>query len=264
MAINCGAIPEGLLENELFGHVKGAYTGADQARVGLLQQADGGTLFLDEIAELPPALQVKFLRVLEERAFSPLGAGKPITVTFRLITATNQNLSQAVSEHRFREDLYYRIHVIPIVLPPLRERVEDIPLLAHHFLQRFSQELHKDVQDFAPEALQRLTLYAWPGNVRELANVVERAVVLASHSTIPSDLLLLGSKEIQPQHQGLGSLKEAREDFERTYLMQVLTVTKGNVSQAAALARKDRTDFYKLLRKHALDAGAFRDARASV
>jgi len=213
---------------------------------------------------LPPALQVKFLRVLEERAFSPLGAGKPITVTFRLITATNQNLSQAVSEHRFREDLYYRIHVIPIVLPPLRERVEDIPPLAQHFLQRFSQELRKDVQTFAPEALQQLMLYAWPGNVRELANVVERAVVLASHSTIPSDLLLLGSKEIQPQHQGLGSLKEAREDFERTYLMQVLTVTKGNVSQAAALARKDRTDFYKLLRKHALDAGAFRDARASV
>ena len=181
VALNCGAIPEGLLENELFGHVKGAYTGADQARGGLLQQANRGTLFLDEIAELSHPLQIKFLRVLQEREFYPLGAGQPTRVDFRLIVATNQDLWKAVGEGRFREDLYYRIHVIPIFLPPLRERPEDIPLLAQHFLQRFSRDMHKTIQGFVPEAMQRLMLHDWPGNVRELANVVERAVALATH-----------------------------------------------------------------------------------
>jgi two-component system, NtrC family, response regulator GlrR len=160
IAINCGAIPEGLLENELFGHVKGAYTGANQAKKGLLQQADGGTLFLDEIAELSPALQVKLLRVLQEYEFAPLGAERSVQVDFRLIAATNQDLWKAVGERRFREDLYYRVHVIPVCLPPLRERPEDIPLLAHHYLQHFGQELHKDVQGFSPEAMQRLMRYA--------------------------------------------------------------------------------------------------------
>jgi two-component system response regulator GlrR len=258
VAINCGAIPEGLLENELFGHVKGAYTGADQTKSGLLQQADGGTVFLDEIAELPLTLQVKFLRVLQEREFSPLGAGRPIKVDFRLIVATNQDLWKAVSAHRFREDLYYRIHVIPLHLPPLRERPEDIPLLAHHFVQRLSRELHKDVQGFSPEAMQCLMLYEWPGNVRELSNVVERAVVLTTQRLITPALLLLGSRHMQSASPELLSLKEARENFERVYLMQVLTATRGNVSQAAALSGKYRADFYKLLRKHALDPGAFK------
>src|SRR5207249_4560804 len=219
VAINCGAIPEGLLENELFGHVKGAYTGADRTKEGLLRQADGGSLFLDEIAELAPPLQVKLLRVLQEHEFYPVGAERPIQVNFRLITATNRDLWSAVNEGKFREDLYYRIHVIPIFLPPLRERREDIPLLAHHFLQRFSREMHKSIQDFAPEAMQYLMLHNWPGNIRELANVIQRAVVLAPNDLITPDLLLLGRETSRnPCHQ-LGSLKEAQEGSERAYLI---------------------------------------------
>ncbi len=259
IAINCGAIPEGLLENELFGHVKGAYTGADQAQRGLLRQADGGTLFLDEIAELPPALQVKFLRVLQEQEFYPLGAGQPTKVDFRLIAATNQDLWEAVGRGRFREDLYYRVHVIPITLPPLRERQEDIPLLAHHFLRQFSRVMQKEVEGFAPEAMQQLLLYSWPGNVRELANVVERAVVLATHGLITSDLLLLGRPSVQPTKSPLPLFKEARAAFERAYLIQILTATRGNVSRAAELSGRHRAELYKLLRKYGLDPSTFKD-----
>jgi two-component system response regulator GlrR len=263
VAINCGAIPEGLLENELFGHLKGAYTGADQAKRGLLQQANGGTLFLDEIAELPASLQVKFLRVLQEREFYPLGAVQPTEVDFRLIVATNQDLEKAVAAGRFREDLYYRVHVVPVFLPPLRERPEDVALLAQHFLQRFGREINKNIRGFTPEALQRLTLYNWPGNVRELANVVERAVVLATNGVITSDLLLLGKKELENPSQRVLTLKEAREQFERAYLVQALTSVKGNVSRAAQRAGKDRAEFYKLLRKHALDPWAFKGEKVT-
>jgi two-component system, NtrC family, response regulator GlrR len=259
VALNCGAIPEGLLENELFGHVKGAYTGADQARGGLLQQAHGGTLFLDEVADLALPLQVKFLRVLQEREFYPLGAGQPTKVDFRLIVATNRDLWQAVSDGEFREDLYYRIHVIPIFLPPLRERQEDIPLLAQHLLQRLSQELAKAIRGFTPEAMQLLLQHHWPGNVRELANVVERAVVLATQDVITPDVLLLGKPTAKTPQRALGPLKDAEEEFERGYLVQVLTATHGNVSQAAALAGKYRADFYKLLRKHRLDPATFKE-----
>ena len=263
VAINCGAIPEGLLENELFGHVKGAYTGADRAKEGLLLQADGGTLFLDEIAELTPLLQVKFLRVLQEREFYPVGAERPTKADFRLITSTNRDLWSAVNEGRFREDLYYRIHVIPIFLPPLRERREDIPLLAHHFLQRFSREMHKAIQGLAPEAMQYLMLHDWPGNVRELANVIQRAVVLAPNDLITPDLLLLGREASRSPCHKLGSLKETQAGSERAYLIRVLTTARGNVSQAAALAGRYRADFYKLLRKHALEPGAFKDDKTT-
>lgn len=264
IAINCGAIPETLLENELFGHTKGAYTGADRTKKGLLQQADGGTLFLDEISELPPTLQVKFLRVLQEREFYPLGAEQPSKVDIRLVAATNQDLGKFVAEGRFREDLYYRVHVIPIFLPALRDRPEDIPLLAYHFMQNFSRELNKEVRDFAPEALRRLMQYGWPGNVRELANVVERAVVLTTDGIIAPDLLLLGKAEVESSQSGeLTSLREAREKFEKGYLVQVLTTAKGNVSRAAELAGKDRAEFYKLLRKHTLDPGAFKGERVA-
>src|SRR5262247_249997 len=218
VAVNCGAIPEGLLENELFGHVKGAYTGADQLHRGLLRQADGGTLFLDEIAELAPLLQVKLLRVLQEHEFYPVGGERTTRVDFRLITATNQDLWSAVKAGKFREDLYYRIHVIPIFLPPLRERREDIPLLAHHFLQRFSHEMHKKIQGFTPEVMQFLMLHDWPGNVRELANVIQRAVVLAPHDLITPDLLLLGREVPHTPCYKLGSLKEVQEGSERAYL----------------------------------------------
>jgi two-component system response regulator GlrR len=259
VAINCGAIPEGLLENELFGHVKGAYTGADQAQRGLLRQADGGTLFLDEISELSPALQVKFLRVLQEHEFYPLGAGQPSKVDFRLIAATNQDLWEAVRRGKFREDLYYRVHVIPIMLPPLRERQEDIPALAHHFLRQFSRVMQKEVEGFAPEAMHQLLHYSWPGNVRELANVVERAVVLATHGLITPDLLLLGRPSVPAPTSPLPLFKEARAAFERAYLIQILTATRGNVSHAAQLSGRHRAELYKLLRKYALDPGAFKD-----
>jgi two-component system response regulator GlrR len=263
VAINCGAIPEGLLENELFGHVRGAYSGADQTKKGLLQQAHGGTLLLDEIAELSPALQVKLLRVLQDHEFLPLGAEHSITVDFRLLVATNQDLWKAVSERRFREDLYYRIHVIPVFLPPLRERPQDIPLLTQHFAQHFSQQLQKDIQGFTPEALRCLMQYEWPGNIRELRNVVERAVALSTCCIITPDLLLLGNQHTQNPRAELGSLKEAREQFERTYLIQALTTTKGNISQAAALSGKYRADFYKLLRKHAIDPRSYKDTRTT-
>jgi two-component system response regulator GlrR len=259
VAINCGAIPEGLLENELFGHARGAYTGADQAQRGLLRQADGGTLFLDEIAELSSTLQVKFLRVLQEQEFYPLGAGQPTKIDFRLIAATNQDLWEAVGKGRFREDLYYRVHVIPICLPPLRERQEDIPLLAHHFLQRVSHATKKGIEGFSPEALQQLMLYSWPGNVRELANVIERAVVLTNDGLITSDLLLLGRQASPKAKPELQLFKEARAAFERGYLAQILTITRGNVSRAAELSGRHRAELYKLLRKYGLDPAAFKD-----
>ena len=259
VAINCGAIPEGLLENELFGHVKGAYTGADQLHRGLLRQADGGTLFLDEIGDLPHALQVKFLRVLQEQEFYPLGAGQPTRANFRLIAATNQDLWEAVCSGRFREDLYYRIHVIPVVLPPLRERQEDIPLLAHHFLQHFAHAVHKGVKGFSSEAMQLLIAYHWPGNVRELANVVERAVVLATEDLITPDLILLGKQPSRPLKSTLLLFKEARAVFERDYLVQVLTATRGNVSRAAELSGRHRAEIYRLLRKYSLEPTAFKD-----
>jgi len=261
--INCGAIPEGLLENELFGHARGAYTGADRAQTGLLSQAEGGTLFLDEISELPQSLQVKFLRVLQEREFYPLGSGQPVKVDIRLVTATNQDLTKLVAEGKFREDLYYRIHVIPVSLPPLRERFEDIPLLASFFLQRFSREMHKEVTGFSPETLRQLMLYDWPGNVRELANVMERAVVLSTGPTITPDLLLLGKREAVDVNDKnkIEPLREARDKFEKSYLIQVLTVARGNVSRASELAGKDRAEFYRLLRKHLLDPTVFKNAR---
>jgi len=263
VAINCGAIPEGLLENELFGHMKGAYTGADRVKKGFLQQAEAGTLLLDEIGELPPMLQVKFLRVLEEREFYPLGSSQPIKINLRLVAATNQDLGKLVAQGKFREDLYYRLHVLPIFLPPLRDRPADIAPLAQHFMQRFACTLNKEIKGFTPEALQRLMLHEWRGNIRELANVIERAVVLTPTSMITPDLLLLRTSEMQSvQPTELSTLKDAREKFERRYLIQVLTSMKGNVSRAAELSGKDRAEFYRLLRKHALVPSEFKGERA--
>jgi two-component system, NtrC family, response regulator GlrR len=258
VAINCGAIPEGLLESELFGHLKGAFTGANASKKGLLEQADGGTLFMDEIAELSPALQVKLLRVFQEYEFFPVGGLKPIKLDIRVVAATNQDLWKAISEGKFREDLYYRFHVIPIHLPPLRERPEDIPLLAHHFLRKFCREMSKNISGFSPEAMQRMMLHRWPGNVRELANVVERAVALATNGDLTADHLLLGREEFRGSRHKLLPLNEAREEFERAYLFQILTATRGNVSRAASLAGRYRAEFYKLLRKYDLNADAFR------
>jgi len=278
IAINCGAIPEGLLENELFGHVKGAYTGAETAKRGLLQQAEGGTLFLDEVSELPLALQVKFLRVLQEREFYAVGAEQPTKSDIRLVAATNQDLSKAVASGKFREDLYYRLHVIPVFLPPLRERREDIPLLAHHFLRRYSQMLEKETHGFIPAAMQQLLDYGWPGNVRELANVVERAVVLTPNAMITPELLLLEGKpppsvhlvtpplppairtteEVALPHVEQKTIAQAREELERAYLVQVLTATKGTIARAAKLAGIKRSSFYSLLHRYAIDPTLFK------
>jgi two-component system response regulator GlrR len=251
-----------LVEPTLFGYVKGAFTGADTTKRGLLQQAEGGTFFLDEISELPLNLQVKFLRVLQEREFYPVGAGRPSRVDIRLVAATNQDLAKAVSAGRFREDLYYRVQVVPVFLPPLRERPEDIPRLAQHFLRRFSREMSKDIRGFAPEVLQQLMQHDWPGNVRELANAVERAVVFSSHDTISGDLLLLGNRERPNARCESLSLKEAREHFEKAYLVQVMTEVQGNVSRAAEMAGKDRAEFYKLLRKYTLDPAIFKGGKS--
>ena len=264
VAINCGAIPEGLLESELFGYVKGAFTGANAPKKGLLEQADGGTLFMDEIAELSPPLQVKLLRVFQEYEFYPVGGVKPIKLDIRVVAATNQDLWKAISEGKFREDLYYRFHVIPIYLPPLRDRAEDIPLLAHHFLRKFSGEMSKSISGFSPEAMQRMMLHRWPGNVRELANVVERAVALATDAEITPDHLLLGREKSHGSRHKLLPLNEAREEFERAYLFQLLTATGGNISRAASTAGRYRAEFYKLLRKHDLDPDAFRKENATI
>jgi two-component system response regulator GlrR len=257
IAINCGAIPEGLLENELFGHVKGAFTSADGPKKGLLQTADGGTLFMDEIGELSPALQVKLLRVFQDRECYPVGGTRPVKIDIRLVTATNRDLMKAIQEGRFREDLYYRIHVIPIFLPPLRERIEDVPLLATHFLQHFNREMNKNIEGFMPEAMQRLMLYGWPGNVRELANVVERAVALSTHTVIRPESLFLGGGEM-PAQRKLMPLDDARDEHDKAYLTQVLSETGGNVSRAAALAGRYRAEFYKMMRKHGISPGDFK------
>ena len=264
VAINCGAIPEGLLENELFGHVKGAFTGADQNKKGLLQQANEGTLFMDEIAELSPSLQVKLLRVLQEQEFYPVGSVEPHRVNVRFIAATNQDLDKAISEGKFREDLYYRIHVIPVYLPPLRERPEDIPLLAQHFLRHFNREMNKSIQGFSPQSMKQLMLHRWPGNVRELANVVERSVALAANGLVQPEHLLLGEPKAEPTQSKLLPFNKAREEFERAYVVQVLTATHGNVSRAAALAGRYRAEFYKLLRKYDLDPASFKEGNKEI
>ena len=257
IAINCGAIPEGLLESELFGHVKGAFTSADGSKKGLFQMADGGTLFMDEVAELSPALQVKLLRVFQDREFYPVGATKSVRIDIRLVSATNRDLWKAIQEGKFREDLYYRIHVIPISLPPLRERIEDVPLLATHFLQHFNREMNKSIQGFSPEVMQMLMLHGWPGNVRELANVVERAVALSTQAVIKPESLFLGGAETLVQKK-LMPLDEAREEHDKAYLTQILTETSGNVSRAAALAGRYRAEFYKMMHKYGINPSDFK------
>lgn len=256
VAINLAAIPETLLESELFGYEKGAFTGAVRSTRGFFSQAHEGTIFLDEIGDMPLSIQGKLLRVLQERQFYPLGKEKPIDVDVRLIVATNKNLEDQVKKGLFREDLFYRIHVIPIFLPPLRERKEDIPLLIEYFLKKFRLQMKKEVKRLTPEAMQRLMLYDWPGNVRELENAIEYAVAMTQEDVINEDFILQG-KEITSLNS-LRTLKEARDAFEKTYLIMLLEACKGNVSQAARLAGKYRPDFYDLLKKHNLNIETFK------
>jgi len=255
VAVNCGAIPEALLESELFGHMKGAFTDAHGNHKGLFQQADGGTLRLDEIGDMPPALQVKLLRVLQERAVRPLGASQSIEVDVRIISATHRDLDAAMEAGQFREDLYYRLNVVTLTLPPLSARREDIPLLANHFLQKLSTKYGKRLSGFAPEALKALTTAAWPGNVRQLYNVVEQVCALSSSPLIP---LALVQRALRVPTVEVQTYAEAKQRFEREYLVGLLKLTDGNVADAARLADRNRTEFYRLLQKHELTPGHFK------
>ena len=249
VAINCAAIPENLLESELFGYEKGAFTGAVQSVKGLFTQAHGGTLFLDEIGDMPLSLQSKILRVLQDRQVSPLGSKKPVEVDVRIIVATNKDLLKEVEKKHFRQDLFYRVHVIPVKLPPLREKKEDIPYLVEYFLEKFSARMNKSVRGISPQAMQKLMLYDWPGNVRELENTLEFAMAM-TQSNIISDDLIFQTDMHSPDT--LKPFKEAKSEFERKYLLDLLKLTQGNVSKASDLAGKYRADFYQLLKKYDL------------
>ncbi|MDD3483767.1 sigma 54-interacting transcriptional regulator [Azovibrio restrictus] len=255
VAINCGAIPEQLLESELFGHVKGAFTGAASSRVGLIQAASGGTLFLDEIGDMPLALQVKLLRVLQERSVRPVGATQVEPVDVRLLSATHRDLESAMAQGQFREDLYYRLDVVSLTLPRLDERREDIPLLAAHFVRQVAGKYDKPINGFAPEALELLATSAWPGQVRQLYNVVEQCCALTSTPLIPLTLVQRALR--QPALEAL-SYAEAKQRFERNYLVQLLKLTDGSVADAARIAGRNRTEFYRLLQKHDLAPAMFR------
>jgi two-component system response regulator GlrR len=246
LAINCAAIPESLLESELFGFEKGAFTGAVKTSKGLFTRADKGTVFLDEIGDMSLSIQAKLLRVLQERSFVPLGSSNPVTVDVRIIAATNKNLKEEVKKKKFREDLFYRIHVIPIELPLLKDRKDDIPPLVEHFITKYRDLMGKKVKTITPAAMQKLMLHDWPGNVRELENTIEYAIAMTSSDTLTDDLILR-TKNGQDE---LLTLQEARARFEQTYLQNLLKITGGNVSKAAELAGKYRADLYNLMKKY--------------
>ncbi|WP_115657399.1 two-component system response regulator GlrR [Klebsiella pneumoniae] len=256
VAINCGALPEQLLESELFGHARGAFTGAVSNREGLFQAAEGGTLFLDEIGDMPVALQVKLLRVLQERKVRPLGSNRDIEINVRIISATHRDLPKAMARGEFREDLFYRLNVVNLKIPPLSERTEDIPLLANHLLRQ-SADRHKPfVRAFSSDAMKRLMAAKWPGNVRQLVNVIEQCVALNSSPVIGDALV---EQALEGENTALPTFVEARNQFELNYLRKLLQITKGNVTHAARMAGRNRTEFYKLLSRHELDANDFKE-----
>ncbi|KAA0467066.1 two-component system response regulator GlrR [Klebsiella variicola] len=256
VAINCGALPEQLLESELFGHARGAFTGAVSNREGLFQAAEGGTLFLDEIGDMPVALQVKLLRVLQERKVRPLGSNRDIEINVRIISATHRDLPKAMARGEFREDLFYRLNVVNLKIPPLSERAEDIPLLANHLLRQ-SADRHKPfVRAFSSDAMKRLMAAKWPGNVRQLVNVIEQCVALTSSPVIGDALV---EQALEGENTALPTFVEARNQFELNYLRKLLQITKGNVTHAARMAGRNRTEFYKLLSRHELDANDFKE-----
>ncbi len=255
VAINCGAIPEQLLESELFGHSKGAFTGAVGVNKGLFQSANGGTVFLDEIGDMPAQLQVKLLRVLQDGEVRPVGATQVIAVDVRIISATHRDLETTVRDGQFREDLYYRLNVVALSIPALRERREDIPLLANHFLKGLSSKYHRRVNGFTPEAMEMLVGYEWPGNVRQLVNVVEQCCALTTTRLIPASLI---SRALRDKPVEILSYAEAKGRFERDYLIQLLKITNGQVAEAARIAGRNRTEFYRLLQRHHLSPALFK------
>jgi transcriptional regulator with PAS, ATPase and Fis domain len=251
VAMSCAALTETLLESELFGHEKGSFTGANARRKGKFESAAGGTLFLDEIGDISPKLQLDLLRVLEERKFQRVGGNDPIDVDVRIIAATNKDLKKAVADGSFREDLFYRLNVIPVTLPPLRERKEDIPLLVEHFLDRLEAEMKKRVK-VSPEAMASLLAHDWPGNVRELRNVLERGAVVTQGDVIkPADLGLAPAPARAPGSNAPGE-PASLDEVEKRHISDVLSHTAGNVSHAARLLGIDRVTLYNKIRKYQL------------
>lgn len=254
--INCGAFPEQLLESELFGHEKGAFTGANSRHEGLFLAANGGTLFLDEIGDMPVMLQVKLLRVLQDFQVRPVGSTKTFPVDVRIISATHRNLLQAVKDGDFREDLYYRLNVVPLKIPSLAERREDVPLLVEHLLQqRQARHPSRGRCSFAPAALDALVSAPWPGNVRQLINVIDLCFTLSKTETIPLSLV---QRALQDESGRIQTLKEAKDAFERDYLISVMRISEGQVANAARISGRNRTEFYKLLGQHGIDPAQFR------
>jgi two-component system response regulator GlrR len=259
VAVNCTAIPDQLFEAELFGHTKGAFTGAAEARKGLIRSADHGTLFLDEIGDMPLPFQAKLLRMLQEREIRPVGSTEALAVDIRVISATHQNLENAIAGKTFRDDLYYRLNVVTLEIPPLDKRREDIPLLAEFFLHRArerSSNAAVGVSGFSRQAMEMMMSASWPGNIRQLQNVVDQCVVLTTSPLIPASLV---ERALRLKEKALLPFAEARDRFEFGYLTQLLEMTEGNVAQAARLAERNRSEFYKLLRKHALEPELFRN-----
>lgn len=279
VAINCGALPHDLLESELFGHMRGAFTGANREKEGLFAVANEGTLFLDEVGDAPAEVQLKLLRVLQERLFIPVGATEPRATDVRIVAATNRDLAQAVYEGRFREDLYYRLHVVPVTMPTLRSRVEDIPILAQVFLSRAALQYRLSAPEITEQALKFLLKHSWPGNVRELANVVEAAAVMSRDGTITADHIeavlprpprarsepirdsLVEGHDVSAP---LPPLSEAKQLFERNYLITLMKQCNGNVSAAARMADRNRSDLHELLRRHGLQAASYRGSSTSA
>lgn len=261
MPVNCGAIPVDLIENELFGHERGAFTSASNLQTGLIAEANGGTLFLDEIDSLPIIAQVKLLRFLQEKEYRPLGSTRMRQANVRIIAASNLDLQEAVGNGKVRQDLYYRLNVISLSLPPLRDRREDIPLLARHFLEKYSTEFNKQTLEFTQEALNSLMVYSWPGNIRELEHVIERAIVLCEGPNIRHSDLAISTSQSPRRRESLQQAK-AKEiaRFEKNYIKGLLSACKGNITKAAEVAQKNRRAFWQLIQKHEINVGAFKSS----
>jgi DNA-binding NtrC family response regulator len=262
--VNCGALPTELLENELFGHERGAFTGAAGSRAGLIQEAENGTLFLDEVDCLPLMAQVKLLRFLQEKEFRPLGSTKVCKGDVRIVAASNANLQDAIAAGTLRRDLYYRLNVVPIVLPPLRERSGDVLVLARHFLAKYAAALKSPARSFSPEAERKLMLYSWPGNVRELEHVIERVVVLCSEKVIQESHIVMPGESNSATALSFQEMKaNVISEFETNYIRNLLIAYKGNISRAAEAAQKERRTFWQLVRKHKIDVQQFKVSQAS-
>jgi two-component system nitrogen regulation response regulator NtrX len=250
--VNCAAIPEELIESELFGHVKGAFTGSVADKPGRFEQASGGTIFLDEIGDMSLKTQAKVLRVLQEQVMERVGGTQRIRVDVRVLAATNKDLPAEIRDGRFREDLYFRLNVIPIFVPPLRDRAEDIPLLADHFMALMAAEYGRRPKRLAPEAVARLQSYSWPGNVRELRNTIERLIIMVAEDTITAlDMAFLGrdgEMPYEPAPPATGKLAEARDQFERDYILRALAAAQGNMSRTADMLGLERSNLYKKMR----------------